>query len=62
LWAFVNFNAIIAANKEVSLLIAKNSKRGCYHMYTPKERADIGKYAHENGVKAKVQSTTENRD
>ena len=43
-------SAIVAANKEVRLHTAKNSKGGSYHKYTPEERADIGKYAHENGV------------
>ena len=45
-------SAIVAANKEVRLLTAKNSKRGSYHKYTPKEHADIGKYGHENDVQA----------
>ena len=45
-------SAIVAANKEVWLHTAKNSKRGSYHKYTPKERTDIGKYTHEHVVQA----------
>lgn len=46
-------SAIAAANEEVRRLTAKNPKhRGSYHKYTPKERAAIGKFAHENGVQA----------
>ena len=46
--------AIAAANKEIKQLTqcAKSSKRGLYHRYTAKERADIGMYALQNGVQA----------
>ena len=33
---------------------AAKSKRGLYGKYTPKERAEIGKYGMENGVLAAV--------
>ena len=50
-------SAIAAANKEVAEMAAnvktgQSSKRGSYHRYTPKQRAEIGKYASENGVQA----------
>ena len=55
-WAFVYraipSPAITAANKEIKQLTAKSSKRGPYHRYTAKERADIGMYALQNGVQA----------
>ena len=56
--------AITAANKEIKQLTAKSSKRGPYHRYTAKERADIGMYALQNGVQVarQVQMTTENGD
>uniref|UniRef100_A0A1X7V737 Uncharacterized protein n=1 Tax=Amphimedon queenslandica TaxID=400682 RepID=A0A1X7V737_AMPQE len=43
--------AIVAANKEVRQLTSK-SRRGSYHKYMSKERADIGRYALSNGVQA----------
>ena len=47
--------AIVAANLELRQLEkerSKSKKRGTYHKYTPKDRADIAKYAKEYGVKA----------
>ena len=49
--------AISSANREVEVVLndaAAKSKRGPYKKYTPKERADIGKFGAENGVQAAV--------
>ena len=47
-------SAVAAANKEVRDMLAKKNEktRGSYHKYTPTQRADIGKYALENGVQS----------
>ena len=46
--------AIESANREVQTVLdeAKSRKRGPYRKYSPKERAEIGKFAVENGVLA----------
>ena len=46
-------SAISAANKEVQDMLAKKSQpRGSYRTYTAKQRAEIGKWALENGVQS----------
>ena len=46
--------AIEYANREVQAVLdeAKSRKRGPYRKYSPKERAEIGKFAFENSVLA----------
>ena len=45
--------AIYMANKEVQAVIDKEKKqRGPYKKYTPKQRAEIGKYAYHHGITA----------
>ena len=49
-------SAIAAANREVRQVIDKNNskrhRRGTYNKYSPKERAEIGKYSAEHGLLA----------
>ena len=53
--------AIAAANREVNRVLSRQQQdstttpkktRGKYHSYSPEERAEIGKYATENGISA----------
>ena len=46
--------AISCANREVSAIIEKSKKRGHYRRYSPEERAQIGKAAHQFGIAATV--------
>ena len=45
---------ISEANKEVSAELKKLGKRTPYLKLTPEKKADIGKYAAENGIKSAV--------
>ena len=45
---------ISEANKEVSEATKKLEKRGPYMKLTPEKKADIGKYAAENGIVSAV--------
>ena len=47
--------AIASANREVQSLLEKGKKRGPYQRYTPTERAKIGKFAVQYGVRAAIQ-------
>ena len=46
--------AISCANREVSAIIEKSKKSGHYRRYSPEERAQIGKAAHQFGIAATV--------
>ena len=49
--------AIASANQEVEVVlndVAAKSKRGPYRKYTPRERADIGKFGVKNGLQVAV--------
>ena len=49
----VSSRAIAAANKEVTRVLQQQTmvkQRGKYNTYSPKERAEIGKYAVQNGI------------
>ena len=47
-------SAIASANREVQSILEKSKKGGPYQRYTSNERARIGKFANEFGVKTAV--------
>ena len=47
-----------AANREVQAILDESRKRGLYGKYTPKERAEVGRFAVENGILATVRKYT----
>ena len=49
---------MLLPQQEVQAILNESRKRGPYRKYTPKERAEVGRFALENGILAAVRKYT----